>query len=64
MRLKGAEQALEGRRPSDALWIELRRALGGDIKPIDDVRSSADYRLEVTGNVLEGLARRIAEGGH
>jgi CO/xanthine dehydrogenase FAD-binding subunit len=31
---------------------EIRNILGTDLKPIDDVRSTAEYRLKVAGNIL------------
>lgn len=53
VRARHAEEALRG-RPLDATAIAAARAaLGRDIAPIDDVRSTADYRLRVAGNLLE-----------
>jgi xanthine dehydrogenase iron-sulfur cluster and FAD-binding subunit A len=47
-----AEAALAGRR-LDAEAIEAaREALAGDIRPIDDLRSTARYRGLVAGNLL------------
>ena len=31
---------------------EAQRVLAGEIRPIDDVRSTAEYRLRVAGNLL------------
>jgi CO/xanthine dehydrogenase FAD-binding subunit len=44
VRARGAERALEGRRPDPAVRREAVRALEGDIAPIDDVRAPARYR--------------------
>lgn len=53
VRARHAEEALRG-RPLDAAAIAgARAALGRDIAPIDDLRSTADYRLRVAGNLLE-----------
>jgi xanthine dehydrogenase small subunit len=51
-RAPGAEQALIG-QPFTEQGIEAaRRALGDDFSPIDDVRASGRYRLEVARNLL------------
>jgi CO/xanthine dehydrogenase FAD-binding subunit len=56
LRLSKTEAALAaGGSIADA-----RRALAADIAPIDDVRSTADYRRRVAGNLL---ARCLAEFG-
>jgi CO/xanthine dehydrogenase FAD-binding subunit len=52
---------LEGSRPSQALAEEAARVLAEEIAPIDDVRSSADYRRSVSGRILHRLLRE--EGG-
>jgi len=47
-----AEASVRG-RPIDAAALDAaRRALGEDIAPIDDFRSTADYRARVAGNLL------------
>ena len=52
LRCPGTEDALRG-RPPDARAAELARAaLATEIRPIDDIRSTADYRAEVAGNLL------------
>ena len=55
LRCPNAEAAAEARAPE----AELRAALDRDIAPIDDVRSTADYRRRVTGNVLLQLLRQL-----
>lgn len=50
LRAAGAEAALS--RGDDAAAV---RAVADDIRPIDDVRSSAEYRRAVTQNVLREL---------
>jgi CO/xanthine dehydrogenase FAD-binding subunit len=62
IRARHAEQALEGRVPSHATAIAARAALERDIAPIDDIRSSRAYRLEVAGNVLEQFLRSLEAG--
>ena len=55
------EAILEGRHPIRATADEAVAALEADIQPIDDVRSSAEYRQLVAGRVLRRLIRE--EGG-
>lgn len=55
------EAVLEGKHPIRATADEAVAALEADIQPIDDVRSSADYRRLVAGRVLRRLIRE--EGG-
>jgi CO/xanthine dehydrogenase FAD-binding subunit len=50
LRARNAEAALERNDTEGAV-----SAVGGDIRPIDDVRSTADYRRAVTRNVLREL---------
>jgi xanthine dehydrogenase small subunit len=61
IRATGAEAVLEGSRPSQAVADEAARVLAEEIAPIDDVRSSADYRRSVSGRILHRLLRE--EGG-
>lgn len=55
IRLTAVEDVLEGQAPTAALAEAAAVAVAGAIHPIDDVRSTADYRLEVAQN----LARRF-----
>jgi CO/xanthine dehydrogenase FAD-binding subunit len=59
LRLRRTEQSLLGRPWSQALLREAREAMKAEVAPIDDIRSSAAYRLQVAGNLLrdflEGL---------
>jgi xanthine dehydrogenase small subunit len=57
LRARAAEAVLSGAAPSLAVARAAREALGRDIAPIDDIRSSRDYRLAVAGNVLEQFLR-------
>ncbi len=53
LRLRRTEEALRGRAWSPALVGEARQALETEVAPIDDIRSSALYRLHVAGNLLQ-----------
>lgn len=51
-RLKSVEEALAGKDPSGPAAPEAGRLLGKDISPIDDIRSTAQYRMRVSRNLL------------
>ena len=53
LRLGRTEETLMGRPWSQALLREARQALAAEVAPIDDIRSSAAYRLHVAGNLLQ-----------
>lgn len=53
LRLRRAEEVLLGRAWSPALVGEARQMLETEVAPIDDIRSSALYRLHVAGNLLQ-----------
>jgi CO/xanthine dehydrogenase FAD-binding subunit len=53
LRLRQTEKVLRGARPSPALMEEARRALQAEVAPIDDIRSSAAYRVQVACNLLQ-----------
>jgi xanthine dehydrogenase small subunit len=48
---------MEGRRPDRDTAEAAAAALSDEIVPIDDVRSTADYRRAVAGRVLHRLIR-------
>jgi len=57
IRAAGAESVLEGARPTRETADAAAAALTGELQPIDDVRSTADYRRTVAGRVLHRLIR-------
>ena len=61
IRAARTEAALDGRHPVRETADSAVAALEGEIHPIDDVRSTADYRRVVAGRVLRRLLRE--EGG-
>jgi CO/xanthine dehydrogenase FAD-binding subunit len=64
IRCPAVEAALEGREPAPATIDDAVRALGDDIRPIDDLRASADYRRAALAGVLvEALAADEREMG-
>jgi xanthine dehydrogenase small subunit len=61
VRSAAAEAVLEGSRPGESVADEAARALATELAPIDDVRSTAEYRRSVSARVLHRLLRD--EGG-
>jgi xanthine dehydrogenase small subunit len=61
IRATQTEAVLEGTRPAESVANEAARVLAEEISPIDDVRSTADYRRSVSARVLHRLLRE--EGG-
>jgi CO/xanthine dehydrogenase FAD-binding subunit len=57
IRALAAEAALEGRAPTPEAADAAAEALAAEITPIDDVRSTADYRRTVAARVLHRLVR-------
>jgi len=57
IRAAGAEAALEGARPSPETADAAAEALAAELHPIDDVRSTADYRRKVAARVLHRIVR-------
>jgi len=61
IRAPRTEAVLEGSTPDEATADRAAATLADEIKPIDDVRSTADYRRAVASRVLHRLIRD--EGG-
>jgi CO/xanthine dehydrogenase FAD-binding subunit len=57
IRARETERTLEGRRPTAETADRAAATLAGEIVPIDDVRSTADYRKVVAARVLHRLIR-------
>ena len=57
IRSAGAESVLEGANPTRDTADAAAAALIAGLRPIDDVRSTADYRRAVAGRVLHRLIR-------
>ena len=57
IRAQATEQVLEGTHPTPQVADLAAETLAGELKPIDDVRSTADYRREVAARVLHRLIR-------
>jgi len=65
LRLDETEKLLIGNRIEPSLVIAARKAVMNEIRPIDDIRSSARYRSAVAANlVAEFLEKLAVEGTH
>ena len=58
MRLKGVEKILEGNTITEELLQQVATAVKTEIAPIDDQRSTAAYRMEVSGVILRRVIER------
>jgi CO/xanthine dehydrogenase FAD-binding subunit len=64
VRARLTEALLEGRIPSRELADEAATAVEAETTPIDDVRSTADYRRVVTGRVLRRILLDAVQPGN
>lgn len=62
MRCRAAEEALRGREISAETIAGARRALAGEVRPVDDIRSTAAYRAAVAGNLLAEMLANAGAG--
>ena len=63
LRLTAVEDVVRGQRMDGPLIAAARTALDGAIAPIDDIRSVAEYRRFVAGNLLEEFLRGLGDSG-
>ena len=52
LRLTGTEKVLQGKRIDASLVEQARKTAAAEIRPIDDIRSTARYRAAVAGNLV------------
>jgi CO/xanthine dehydrogenase FAD-binding subunit len=57
IRAAATEAVLDGAEPTEATADRAAETLAGELNPIDDVRSTADYRRMVAARVLHRLVR-------
>lgn len=61
IRVTAAEEALTGRPPTDQTAEAVAQAVRASLKPIDDVRSSRQYRLQTAANLARRFVLTLAE---
>jgi CO/xanthine dehydrogenase FAD-binding subunit len=61
LRLAETEKVLKGRRPDASSIVAAKAAVAAEIRPIDDIRSTARYRTEVAGNLVGEFLERLSE---
>jgi len=59
LRCRKTEAVLQGATLDESLIAKARAELSREIVPIDDIRSTRDYRLRVSLNVLEDFLRQL-----
>lgn len=60
IRLTDVEHWVEGKTLSDEVLAEAEQRTSDSIKPIADIRSTADYRKWVTGRIVRGFLEQLA----
>jgi CO/xanthine dehydrogenase FAD-binding subunit len=63
MRLRETERLLQGKAVDRDLMQAAWKAALAEIRPIDDIRSTAAYRSAVTGNLVGEFLHQLAQGG-
>ncbi len=61
VRLHEAERVCSGKRANESLAEEAANAAMSEVQPIDDVRSTADYRRFVLGRIVRRMVLKAAE---
>jgi OHCU decarboxylase len=62
LRLRETERMVKGKEIDAGLLHSARQAAAGEIRPIDDIRSTAAYRSAVVGNLVAEFLQRLAAG--
>ena len=63
LRLNATEQMLAGKKFEPALIAAARKAVAQEIRPIDDIRSTARYKAAVAGNLVAEFLEKLAVEG-
>ena len=59
LRLRRTEQAVTGRSIDSALFLTAKKTAMDEVRPIDDIRSTARYRAAVAGNLVVEFLNRL-----
>jgi len=57
--LSGTERILQGKRIDAGLVEQARKTAAAEIRPIDDIRSTARYRAAVAGNLVAEFVAQL-----
>ena len=60
LRLTKTEQFVRGKKIDSDLLLLTRKSVAAEIRPIDDVRSTARYRAAVAGNLVDEFLNRLS----
>ena len=63
LRLRETEGVVKGNTIDSALIQHAKKAAAGEIRPIDDIRSTAAYRSAVLGNLVMEFLQKLATSG-
>jgi CO/xanthine dehydrogenase FAD-binding subunit len=63
LRLNDTERVLTGKRIDSSLIETARKGVVNEIRPIDDIRSTARYRAAVAGNLVAEFLEKLAAAG-
>jgi putative cofactor-binding repeat protein len=61
--LNETEHALIGKKIEPSLIDTARKSVVKEIRPIDDIRSTARYRAAVAGNLVAEFLEKLAAAG-
>jgi OHCU decarboxylase len=61
LRLSATERVLRGKRLDRSLIEFAKTAASGEVRPIDDIRSTTRYRAAVAGNLVAEFLERLSE---
>jgi CO/xanthine dehydrogenase FAD-binding subunit len=64
LRLSATEQLLEGKRIEPSTIAAAGKAAADEIRPIDDIRSTARYRAAVVGNLVAEFLEQLRAGNN
>jgi CO/xanthine dehydrogenase FAD-binding subunit len=63
IRLAETENILNGQRVDSSLLLLARKTAAAEIRPIDDIRSTARYRTAVANNLVAEFLGRLGASG-
>ena len=64
LRLTRTEETVRGHKLDQSLMRDARQAAMSEIRPIDDIRSTARYRSAVLGNLVVEFLEKLADAEH